>query len=44
MSDSKIDVLHYVLLFVLSGLIIICAGGELWFDEIWSIKAAESAG
>lgn len=44
MSESKIDVLHCVLLFVFSALIIICARGDLWFDEIWSIKAAESAG
>jgi len=41
--ERKIDALHYGFLFVFSGLIVYCARGDLWFDEIWSIKADESA-
>ncbi len=43
MFERKIDALHYGLLLVFSGLIFCCARGDLWFDEIWSINAAESA-
>jgi hypothetical protein len=37
------DLLHIFLLLVFSGLIMLCARGDLWFDEIWSLGFATSA-